>query len=98
MLQLYAVFDRKMRRYQPTVIGEVNSMAFMRAIADGVRNAKGSLMQMHPEDFDIMLVGELDPESGIITHQGPPRLVENLGTLLASVPEPAPPQPRVLEA
>jgi len=80
-MQLYAIFDRKLKEFGQTVVAERNSSAFLRNVVDGVKRAEGSLMHSHPEDFDVYVLGEIDRETGQITAQAP-RLVENVGLAL----------------
>jgi len=80
-MQLYAIFDRKLKEFGQTLVAERNSSAFLRNVVDGVKRAEGSLMHSHPEDFDVYCLGAVDRESGVITVV-PPRLVENLATAL----------------
>jgi len=85
---LFAIFDRKMKQYQQQVVAEVNALAYLRNLADGVKQAEGSLISLHPEDFDVMSLGELDRETGVITPAIPPRLVENVAELMRSATAP----------
>lgn len=81
-MYLFAIFDRKMKQYQQQVVAEINAAAYLRNLADGVKQAEGSLIANHPEDFDVMCIGTLDRLSGVITPTVPPQLVENVGDLV----------------
>ena len=87
-MQLYAIYDRKMKMFQQQVVAEVNKLAYLRNIADGVKQAEGSLINKHPEDFDIMVLGELNMETGIIEPLMPPALVENIAVLMQAATAP----------
>jgi len=79
-VNVYALFDRKLKEYQQLFYGR-NDNAVMRGIADGVKSQPGTLMHSHPEDFDMVQVGEFDPETGELARVSL-RLVVNLGSLL----------------
>jgi len=83
-MYLYGIFDRKLKEYSPQLMMERNDFGIMRGVADGLKAAPSSLMAIHPEDFDLMKVGEFNRETGEIVAQVPV-LVENLQALVSSV-------------
>lgn len=83
VMSVYSLFDRKLREYGALVL-ERNDEAIVRSLIDGVRGS-GSLMEKHPEDFDLMHIGSYNTASGQLGSQAElfaPRLVANLGELL----------------
>lgn len=84
VLCVYSLFDRKLREYGPLVV-ERNDEAVIRSLTDGVRGSK-SLMEMHPEDFDLFFVGSFNTASGVVVGASgesfAPRLVGNLRDFL----------------
>jgi len=87
-MYLFAIFDRKMKQYQQQIVAEVNAMAYLRNLADGVKQAEGSLIALHPEDFDVMCLGELDRHTGVVAPAQVPQLVENVAALMKSASAP----------
>jgi len=83
-MQVFSLFDRKLREYGALVLAN-NAEAVKRALVDGVRGT-GSLVEKHPEDFDLMELAMFDTDSGIIIGAKVPILVDNVGTLLNGSP------------
>lgn len=79
-MQVFSLFDRKLREYGSLVLAN-NAEAVKRALVDGVRGS-GSLVEKHPQDFDLMEIGMFDTDSGILVPGKLPVLVDNVGTLL----------------
>lgn len=79
-MQLFSLFDRKMREYGQIVQAN-NAEACKRALCDGVRGTK-SLVEKHPDDFDLYRLGEFDTDTGVIKATGVPVLVCNVGELI----------------
>lgn len=78
---MYALWDRKLREFGAPVIAR-NDEAAVRALADGIKGSR-SIVEQHPEDFDLMQVGEFYPDSGFVGGLvGPPRLVINVSDAL----------------
>lgn len=59
---------------------ERNDEAIRRSVVDAVRGS-GSLIEKHPEDFDLFCMGEFDQDEGRLLGTIP-RLVANAGELL----------------
>jgi len=79
---VYSLFDRKVREFGPPAIAR-NDETLLRELGDRVRSSPNSMMAQHPEDFDVMRVGEFFLETGYLAGvSGPPVLVINLETLL----------------
>lgn len=87
-MQLFAIFDRKLKEYGHAIQAERNASAFLRGITDGIKRSEGSLLHSHPEDFDIMCMGEFNKETGEIKLYPSPRLIENLAVSLRAAEPP----------
>lgn len=83
-MRVYSLLDRKLREYGGLVQAN-NGDACKRALVDGIKGSN-SLVEKHPEDFDLMEVGSFDSETGVLagTVSGVPMFVDNVGTLLLS--------------
>lgn len=74
---MYALWDRKLREFGAPVIAR-NDDAAVRGLRDGIVGSR-SLVEQHPEDFDLMVVGEFYPDTGFVAGvAGPPRLIINV--------------------
>lgn len=62
-MRVYTLYDRKVKEYGNLVLGP-NDASVMRALKDGVRG--DTTMGKYPEDFDLVSVGEFDPETGAL--------------------------------
>jgi len=82
-MRVYSIFDRKLKEYGQLVT-QRNDEAVRRSLVDGVRGS-GSTLEKHPQDFDIMVLGEFDPETGVLITMTP-QLVANVGDVLESYP------------
>lgn len=82
-MEMYSLFDRSMKEYGTSgVTLAANDATVVRALVDGVREARGSIHERHPEDFDLMHVGHFDHGTGVVTPQVP-RLVGNLAKFMS---------------
>lgn len=81
-MRVYSLLDRKLREYGGLVQAN-NGDAVKRALVDGLKGSN-SLVEKHPEDFDLMEVGEFDTDTGLLsgTSSGVPMLIENVGALI----------------
>lgn len=78
---VYSLWDRKLREFGALVISR-NDESIIRAVCDGIPGSN-SMVAKHPEDFDLMRLGEYFPASGFLGgEQGPPVLVANVGDIL----------------
>lgn len=79
---VYSLFDRKVKEYGALVLMN-NDAAVCRALQESLREVKrgSSTIVKYPEDFDIMCVGEFDPESGMLIGE-PVRFVTNVGEII----------------
>lgn len=79
----YSLFDRKLREFGNILISN-NDASVMRMLLDAMRGSR-SLPDLHPEDFDLFVLGEFDVSTGVLVGS-PPRLVANLQDLYEEVP------------
>lgn len=82
-MKIYSLFDRKLREYGQLVT-MVNDDGVMRAMKEmQAQSNGGSTLEKYPEDFDLMCVGEFDPQTGILNIESAvPRLVCNVASLI----------------
>lgn len=83
-MKVYSLFDRKLMLFDQLFYAR-NDMAVMRGVSDGLKAQQGTVMANHPEDFDLYEVAEFDQVSGHLEGRAAPRLVQNLGDLVAEV-------------
>lgn len=62
-MKVYSLFDRKLREYGGLVLCP-NDDGVRRALHEGV--TPNSTVGKYPEDYDLMYLGEFDPQSGVI--------------------------------
>lgn len=77
---VYSLFDRKLKEYGSLVVVR-NDETIRRSVVDGIRGSK-SLIELHPEDFDVICVGSFDTESGVLHGEVVRRLVANVGEIM----------------
>lgn len=78
MLRVYSIFDRKLREFQG-LMTEKNDETLRRSMLS-VRGS-GHIIEKHPEDFDVVFVGEFDDDTGVLS-VAPVVLIANLRELL----------------
>lgn len=81
-MRVYTLYDRKVKEYGNLVLGP-NNNAILRALKDGMR--PDTTMGKYPEDFDLVCVGEFDPETGQLEGFGAD-LIINVRELLEEEP------------
>lgn len=86
-MNIYSLMDLKLREYGPPLVAN-NDEAMKRAIRDGIPGSR-TTMEKYPSDFNLMLLGSMDMDTGLIVPEEVPTLVENLGVLLPEVPSAA---------
>lgn len=86
MMQIYSLLDRKLKEYGQLVLAR-NDEGIRRSVVDGIRGSK-SVVELHPEDFDVMHVGEFDVDAGVLTSTRVPRLVANVKDVLEAANAP----------
>ena len=69
--KLYAIRDNKIGEFNAPCIFQ-NHNAALRAFGDMVTGDSKSLVALHPEDFSLYYLGEMDMESGTFDQSVPP--------------------------
>lgn len=82
MLYVYGLYDKKLGEYGPQLNCEKNSLTALRNLGDVVKRIQESPLAIHAEDFDLMCLGELDEQTGVLTPYPTMRFVENVGNLV----------------
>jgi len=77
---IYSMLDRKLKEFGALVCAN-NDEAVKRALRDAVKQGP-SLMSEHPDDFDLVRVGEFDVETGVIRVTDVPTLVDSVSTII----------------
>lgn len=83
--RLYSMYDRRMREYGQIATAK-NDESITRGISDSIRGSN-SVVEKHPGDFDVYIVGEFNDETGEVVRLVP-RLVCNVGEYLREVDAP----------
>lgn len=83
VLRLYSLFDRKGKRYSPPQLA-YNDAVMVRELK--VNLPEGSMPFRYPEDFDLVCLGAMDEQTGVIASVSP----ELVCSVSAIVEKPAP--------
>lgn len=78
-MKVYSILDRKLKEYGPLFLSR-NDDAVRRAVVDGFRGSN-SVMEKHPDDFDLYEVGVFNHDTGELIGCSPV-LVFTLGAIL----------------
>lgn len=65
-MNLYTIYDKKAQEILPGIVVNRHHAAAIRSFTDLV-NQKDNIISTHPEDFDLLHVGEIDPETARVT-------------------------------
>lgn len=68
--KLYSVYDHKAEMCIAGIIRVPNDEVARRHFHDALRNQESPLSQ-HPEDYDLMYLGDIDTTEGMITNNTP---------------------------
>lgn len=63
--RLYSVYDKVCGEYNPPFVCR-NMPTAIRNMRDSLKDAKQSIIAMHPEDYVLVEVGTFDKESGVV--------------------------------
>lgn len=74
MLKIFAIFDKKALSYSQPCYFHNKSLA-LRAFSELVNDQKSDPSK-YPADFSIWMLGEWDPQQGVITPFNKPEFVE----------------------
>lgn len=77
-MQVYSLYDRKLREYGGLVLSQ-NDATVKRAIHEGI--PANSTIGKYPQDYDLVLLGDFSPETGVLTG-GQIVLVDNVLDIL----------------
>lgn len=84
---LFSVYDTVCGEYNPPFVCK-NLPTAIRNMRDSFKDAKQSIIAMHPEDYVLVQIGTFDKETGIITHlDDVSRLTYQLSKLFAPIKE-----------
>jgi len=64
MLDVYAVFDKKLGEYGPNLQCEKNANMMLRNLADVLKRAPQLPLAVHASDFEVMCIGKFDEVTG----------------------------------
>lgn len=78
-MYVYSLWDRKLKEFGALATAR-NDDAVKRALLDGIRGSR-SVVEQHPDDFDVVRLGAFDPEAGTITPEVP-KVIANVSVLL----------------
>lgn len=84
---LFSVFDVVCGEYNPPFVCR-NMPTAIRNMRDSLKDAKQSIIAMHPEDYVLVMIGTFDKETGIVTNlRDIERLTYQLSKLFTPVNE-----------
>ena len=64
---LFSVYDKICQEYNPPFVCK-NMATAIRNMKDSLRDAKQSIIAMHPEDYTLIQIGTFDKETGMVLH------------------------------
>jgi len=70
MNSLFAIYDRKAQYYLPPFTARTDADAH-RVFIEAVMSSNTPISQ-YPADFDLLRIGSIDLETGVLTPQSPP--------------------------
>lgn len=79
-MKIYSLLDLKVKEYGQLVL-MANDESVKRALRDMAASGGQSTLQKYPEDFNLMCLGEFDPETGRLVAFEVPSLVDNVKTI-----------------
>jgi len=85
MLDVYAVFDKKLGEYGPNLQCEKNANMMLRNLTDVLKRAPQLPLAVHASDFEVMCIGKFDEVTGRFDALIPPVHVANCASLIADV-------------
>jgi len=82
MLDVYAVFDKKLGEYGPNLQCEKNANMMLRNLTDVLKRAPQLPLAVHASDFEVMCIGKFDEVTGRFDALIPPVHVANCASLI----------------
>lgn len=64
---LFSVYDKICQEYNPPFVCK-NMATAIRNMKDSLKDAKQSIIAMHPEDYVLVQIGTFDKETGMVLH------------------------------
>lgn len=64
---LFSVYDKICEEYNPPFVCK-NMATAIRNMKDSLKDAKQSIIAMHPEDYVLVQIGTFDKDTGMILH------------------------------
>lgn len=64
---LFSVYDKICEEYNPPFVCK-NMATAIRNMRDSLKDAKQSIIAMHPEDYVLVQIGTFDKDSGMVLH------------------------------
>ena len=64
---LFSVYDKICQEYNPPFVCK-NMATAIRNMKDSLRDAKQSIIAMHPEDYVLVQIGTFDKDTGMVLH------------------------------
>lgn len=64
---LFSVYDKVCEEYNPPFVCK-NMATAIRNMRDSLKDAKQSIIAMHPEDYVLVQIGTFDKETGMVLH------------------------------
>lgn len=82
-MNIYSLFDRKLKEFGNLLLAN-NDQSIRRSARDGIPGS-GTMMEKHPADFEIRLLGTFDMDTGQIVPEEIPVLLDGLDVILGDV-------------
>lgn len=81
LVNLYQVYDRRARNMMGPLVAAQNEIPLARELAQAVNDDK-TIIGQHPDDFDVVLLGTQDMDTGRIEALSTPEFVFTCRDLL----------------
>lgn len=80
-MRMYSLLDVKLKEFGPIVLAN-NDFSLVRAMRDGIPGSN-STVDKHPEDFQVMYLGDFDMDTGKVSPVDIPELLDTVSTILS---------------
>lgn len=80
-MRVYSLFDRKVKEYLSLVLASTDE-AVRRAVMEGIPGSNSTVAK-YPSDFDVMYLGDFDPEDGSLRGCVKPLLIASVADIIA---------------
>lgn len=85
-MKVYSLYDTKVCEFGGLVVAP-NDESVLRGLAETFRQGGRSTLMQYPEDFNLYLVGEFNPETGVLVAESPTKLVVNCASVAKQAAE-----------